>query len=474
MKLDNLGIPPLAGVCTYQEAAAIGYDVDRNVMLLKRYNYVLVCLHRTVSAHLARTPEWEVKCGLSLHLWLDAEHCAAIRNRVSEMREPPLRLDQAPDPKLEAFGEELIRAEGTAELLTGIYEVARPALIAAMRRHLEETNPLSDYVTRRMLKSMLGEQEEMEEWGGLALGALTGNERDAAQAESWRRHLLGFLEAAGGLGGEAPIPGRVPGEAEAEPALPKEQDGDRTPPSTMFRPRWDGGSYEMDAAPRRDDRFVDPHNHAAKIDDYFCDESYRPDERAAALLFKRVREMDVPEWMAPIIFKTKGKSWDYYREMSRQLWDEARHAMMGEAGLAAMGIPFYQYPISMNVSTLLNESFEPLEAHLVLWTIEQNLMKKETGKPFEWAVAAGSGNALAKLYHDYDWADEVLHAQIGRRWLQSEFPDLAAMKARGDELLKRWWSMEATVAGRSKQINWWPEFVEGRRLGNGGDTMKAR
>lgn len=38
--IDNRGIPPLAGHCTYAAACQSGYGVDRNVEILKRYNYV--------------------------------------------------------------------------------------------------------------------------------------------------------------------------------------------------------------------------------------------------------------------------------------------------------------------------------------------------------------------------------------------------------------------------------------------------
>ena len=55
------------------------------------------------------------------------------------------------------------------------------------------------------------------------------------------------------------------------------------------------------------------------------------------MLFKRLREIDVPEMMAGIITETQGKPWGYYRDMTRQLWDEARHAMMGEVGFVANG-----------------------------------------------------------------------------------------------------------------------------------------
>src|SRR5919106_478292 len=88
--IDNLGIPPLAGVCSYETATRPGLPVEQAVLRLKRLNYVGRRLHETAAAHLPRTPEWEVKCALGLHLWLDAEHSAALRARVKEMREPPL------------------------------------------------------------------------------------------------------------------------------------------------------------------------------------------------------------------------------------------------------------------------------------------------------------------------------------------------------------------------------------------------
>ena len=56
------------------------------------------------------------------------------------------------------------------------------------------------------------------------------------------------------------------------------------------------------------------------------------------MFYKRLREIDVPEMMASIITETTGKPWGYYRDMTRQLWDEARHAMMGEVGFVDLGI----------------------------------------------------------------------------------------------------------------------------------------
>lgn len=439
IEINNLGIPPLAGICTYEQACSAGYDIEINVGLLKRYNYVSTRLNQIAVAHIARVPEWEVKCALGLHMWLDAEHASMIRKRVSEMREPPLHMDKVPDERLQRLLEETIRAETTVELLTGIYRVVRPALVRALQRHLAETNPLLDHPTCRMLKLILTEEAEMLQWGRQAIEALTAAEAERQAADLWERHLQAFLQHAQGVGGNE----------EAE-------DGDRT---ELPAPRWDGSPYEMDAVPRRDARFTDSFNQSAKIDDYYREESRAEDERTYALLYKRLREMDVPEYMAPIIFNVKDKPWEYYADLSRQLWDEARHAMMGEVGLYQDGIPFYKYPLDLKTSYTANTQLDPLEAHLILLGIELSLMPKDTGKRYEWVVAKASGNELAAAIQDYDWADEVLHTQIGRRWLVPRIGSLEKIQEAVREIWPRWLELSEEKRALSPQSPWWDTFI---------------
>ncbi len=436
VEIDNLGIPPLAGICSYAAAARPGLPVEQTVLRLKRCNYVLRRLHDVGAAHLAATPEWEVKCGLSLHVWLDAEHASALQARIAEMREPPLGLDTVPDERLEAAFEELIRAGSTVELLAGSYAAARHALVTALADHLELLNPLFDHPTRRLLRTIVREQEEMLGWGRAALDALASGD-GRGEADRFATHVVAYLAAAGGVSGADAVP--------ADSELPE--------------PRWDGTPFEMDAEPRRDHRFADAFNATAKIDEYWRDESRPADERVWALAYKRLREMDVPEWIAPIIGKTRGKPWAYYNDLSRQLWDEARHAMMGEVAIVALGVPFYEFPIDWASSVSLNREFTPLEAHIVLWRIEQGLMPGSTGKRREWVVAHDHGDDLLAALQDYDWADEVLHAQIGRRWLADAYPSRAELTQIADELMERWEARLDYYAGLSTGRDWWPEFV---------------
>lgn len=352
--IDNRGIPPLAGICSYEESLKVGLSVDFSVDLLKRYNYVKKTLNQIYAAHLARTPEWEVKCAFSYHLWLDAEHCADIRKRISEMREPPLHLDKIADQNLKTLVDEAIRSKDTLEALVAIYQVIKPEIIRSIKKQLEQANPIAEQPTCRLLKIILMEEEEMVAWGEKAISALIQNEDQKEKARKWSEHLTAYLHLAGGIFGDL------------------DKESVETP-----EPRADGNEYEMDPTPKRDDRFQDNFNNAGLIDEYFQDGSRSLEERTYALLYKRLREMDVPEWMAPIIFKTKDKPWEYYVDMSRQLWDEARHAMLGEIGLYQGGVPFYKYPVDLKSSMSLNTKLEPLEAHLILWAIEQGLMPKK-------------------------------------------------------------------------------------------------
>ncbi len=167
-----MSLPTLAGLCTYQDAARPGYNVEDTVRLLVRYAWIKKRLMETGLYWLNPTPEWEVKEALSLHLYQDTEHAKLIRARVSEMRNPPPRMDVSPDPALDRFFDELWTAGDTLEKIVGLYGVLRAALLDALRTHYDRANPLVDHPTRRILRFMILEEEDAVTWGQAALAAL--------------------------------------------------------------------------------------------------------------------------------------------------------------------------------------------------------------------------------------------------------------------------------------------------------------
>ena len=113
---------------------------------------------------------------------------------------------------------------------------------------------------------------------------------------------------------------------------------------------------------------------------FLYEPSLPAEAKVLMMFYKRIREIDVPEMMASILAETPGKPWAYYHDMTRQLWDEARHAMMGEVGFASVGVDWARnVMVNFTWSLGLNTQLTAKERHAVLYFIEQGLMPK-TGK----------------------------------------------------------------------------------------------
>jgi len=233
------------------------------------------------------------------------------------------------------------------------------------------------------------------------------------------------------------------------------------PAEVLVPARWHSATAPVfDVKPRRDSRFPDPYNMGVHAEAFLYDPEMPTEPKTLMMYYKRLREIDVPEMMASIIAETNDKPWKYTVDMTRQLWDEARHAMMGEVGFVRVGIDWGRLVrVNSTWSLALNTQLTPLERHAVLYFIEQGLMPK-TGKRFEWEVGVASGDPYSALIQDYDWADEVLHARIGRDWYVKAMGNTQKATEYGDRCWSRvmidWKSYRDQ--GLTQHENWWPEL----------------
>ncbi len=438
------GLPALAGLGRLVDAVEPGLSVEESVRRLKVHHHVLRRLHQAFIAWLPSEPVYELKMAFSYHAHLCAEQVTALRGRVGEMREPPLGLEAVPHPGLGLFLDEILAAPTVAERLLGVYEVALPALHAALVRHRDACHLLADQPTRRLLRGALLDVEDLLDFGRRAIQSLVSPADREASAPG-RAVLEAALAACGGMDGTAAPSGSLP-----EPLHSREP-------------------FRFDGVPRRDGRFPDPYNMGVNAEVFLYDEEQPADARVLMLFYKRLREIDVPEVIASILAETPGKPWAYQRDMTRQLWDEARHAMMGEVGFASLGVDWPRRVMVNHTWSLgLNTQLTPKERHAVLYYIEQGLMPR-TGKRHEWEVGIRSGNALAATFQDFDWADEVLHARVGRDWYVAGMPGPHEAVEYGDRCWSRvlmGWT-EWRDSGRTTHRNWWPDAYREYCVRNG-------
>jgi hypothetical protein len=428
------GLPPLVGLMDMDAASNHGLTIAESVDRLKRIHWILRRLHNIFVSRITAMPVYELKMAFSLHAHYSAEHVLHLAGRVREMRQPPYGLDSCPHPSLDIFCDEILAAPTVPALILGLYEFAIPAVHSALEKLLRDTSRLFDHPTYRAVRFAEVELAEVEAYGEAAVRSLVSDD-DRNTLTPWSQSLQNILTHAGGLDGTSP-------QTSIEP--------NRT---FSLHP------YSYDPVPQRDERFIDPYNMGVNAEAMLFDPDVPPQPKTLMLFFKRMREIDVPEMMSSILAETQGKPWEYYRDMTRQLWDEARHAMMGEIGFASLGIDWRLIPFNFTWALGLNTMLTPLERHAVLFTIEQGLMPKKTGKEYEWEVAVASANKLSELIQDYDWADEIVHAKIGRDWLVPELGSQAEALAFGDKCWSRtlvdWakWRADKLTDHR----NWWAD-----------------
>jgi hypothetical protein len=429
------GLPPLAGLLSMREAITTGLTVAESVARLKRLHWSLRRLHQVFVSHITSMPIYELKMAFSLHVHYCAEHIGDIAARVREMRQPPYGLEVSPNASLDVFFDEILAAPVPEALLLGVYEYAVPAVIRALKHHLEDTNRLFDHPTYRICRLTLLEMQDVEQYGIEAVRCLV-TEASRSELQPWLSTLDRLLAAAGDL------------------------DGKERPTEETVARHFSKDPYKYDPVPKRDARFKDPYNMGVNAEAMLLNPDIQPLPKTIMLYFKRMREIDVPEMMASILAEAGDKPWAYYRDMTRQLWDEARHAMMGEIGFVSLGVDWSNIPFNFTWSLGLNTMLTPKERHAVLYTIEQGLMPKRTGKEYEWEVAVATSDPLTAMIQDYDWADEILHARIGRDWIVPEIGSQVEAMAYGDKawskILFDWkkWKEEGLTAHR----NWWPDI----------------
>jgi hypothetical protein len=115
--------------------------------------------------------------------------------------------------------------------------------------------------------------------------------------------------------------------------------------------------------------------------------------------------------------------WEWIRDAGRWTYDEARHMLMGKRRLETWGLPPEKTPLGGYIYEAC-AGRDPLYRLGMLGYFETKNIgrKKERARAFH-----ELGDTLSETDMEFDWADETLHAEYGRRWLK------ALLAARGEE-----------------------------------------
>jgi len=360
-----------------------GISVQSAAARLHHLSFVEKRLMFWCAAHLVGTPIRDFKLLLGRAQFLAAERCAGLRKRLQELRVPKVRIDHRPSEGLELAMDEAIHCQSSEEVALIVHRL-HADLLTTYLRYLDETNPLADAPSCDLISSQMPLLRGITE----SLHAFLQIPAD----QDPRFRVEKFFRAAGGLDGSKPISDTLPPRERSEKPFEIDRNSGRPPASTMV---WDYLKPPLE-----------------EVSDHFVH-----------MLGIRLSEINVAEGLAIVIYESKDKPWEFYHDLSRHLWDEIRHSMMGEAAIESVFgdgglIPMREY------ERVYCMEAPPLEQYATLGIeIEGGQMRYPVGKRGEWEFCRDAvNNPLMTTFQDYDWADEVLHVNLARRQLGGWFP----------------------------------------------------
>jgi hypothetical protein len=365
------------------------FSVAENARRLMRFFYFERRLAQAIGAWTLAIPEFEVKLESGRHLFYHADAAHGLRERLREQEQGLAAIDGFRDAEVDRFIEELLSAADAPELLVGLHQVAGAALATAYRHHIDDTDPVADAPTIRLLRRVLADYEPMLAWASAAIDAYITGGIDEGRLGQWRWHLSRLLTSIGGVTGADPrVEASAPLRSEAKP-------------------------FVRHTIPERDSRFITfKHTGEYNVGDgrpRFPDNSYD----YARLRFLRTQrdEVDAIEAFGTVLWDIRFQDFQAEYDLARVTWDEARHTEIGHKALQAAGYEPFELANRLTGSTCRGP-MEPAYAMAEINLFGEVGVIKTIGSLI--AQSEEKGDVLLTHVADFIRADERTHVRKGQ------------------------------------------------------------
>lgn len=377
----TLRLPPsprrLGGELTVADAA----------FRLQRFFGIHRGLMRAIAGRLMSVAELELKIELPCHLYLHAEACRALRDRLCELRggSPELSPQLA---DVSPLFQEVLAAPSTPDFVLATHGIVGRSLLEAEREYIRRTDGLCDQPSVRVLSRILQDIGPAIEYGQIVVGAFeqVGYRRD--DHRSWLSRVEAHLAAIGGVAGDQPR-GKAP-----------------LPPPPFERP----------LACARDPRMTTFHEPRSSRRDEVAEKCKDEHERERLSHLRTQRdELDAVETFANVLFDMPEAPFDFQMDLARFIWDEARHAEIGHQALARLGIDPFDVPCAV-MGINVRAPLPPDLAFAQISTFGELPMVGPMQRFVEHAYAGGDREHAMMM--DFIHSDELIHVRHGRAWLR--------------------------------------------------------
>jgi hypothetical protein len=336
--------------------------------VLTRFHYLERALALAAGGWIAGTGSLDTKAALARAVWQQTLAGDALRERVFELRYPSRFLEEGADAPLIRVYEAGIDAPDADAFQAGLVALLHD-LLTRCNDFLAATDELDDGPTARILRQMAQDTEEQ------AAALATPGARPRPGMDTWVQQLVHSLTT-------------------LEP-----------PTGTPFR---------LAEQPARDERYLASSFYWPDtiVPGYPYGEGKALQIRSAVSHLNEVWAVDTAGAILHALAPELG--WEWIRDAGRWTYDEARHMLMGKRRLDSWGLPPEKTPLGGYIYEA-GAGEDPLYRLGMLGYFET----KNIGRKRERAAAFHAmGDTTSETDMEFDWADETLHAEYGRRWLK--------------------------------------------------------
>jgi hypothetical protein len=361
--------------------------------ILTRFFSLEEALTRGVAGWIPALHRLESKAALARLVWEDALTANALRDRVFELKYPSRLLQLGADAPLAVLFRAVGNAPSAIAVVQALTELFNPALLDAYRGYLAASDLLADGPTYRFLVAAIADKASQAQ----QLQAIIDREPGpaASEQEATGQWVAALRQLLGGLGGV-----RLDGTVREHLEVPE-----------IVAP---GRAFALAEEPARDDHYhlctyywpdvVDP--------DYPYGEGLALQLRSGVSHLNEVWAVETAGAILTGLAEPLG--WEFVHDAARWLYDESRHMTMGQRRLDAWRLPREEVPLGDYIYLASRGEDVIYRMGMLGYFEAKNIGKKQVrARAFE-----EMGDRASQLDMDFDWADETLHAEYGRRWMK--------------------------------------------------------
>lgn len=344
---------------------------------------------RACAGWIASVRTLETKALLARIAWESSLSADAARARVLELRFPSRLIEPGADETLIGFFEAASRAPSVMAFLLGLRDTFLAGLREAEVAYLDSSDPVADNPSSRFLQLAVSEKNRQL----TELNEAIVHERElrgpTPSDDAWTREAALLRDRFGSFHSPSPVKGRRVANI--------------------------GTRYELPSSPARDDTYFHCSFYWPDIIDpgYGYGSGLTLQVRTAV---SHINEVWAVETAGAALFELSDElGHDFFRDAARWTWDEARHMLMGKRRFDAWQFEPADVPLGDYIYQACSKGADPIYRIAMLGYFETKNIAKKHARVQEFDAL---GDPLSEHDMEFDWADETIHAEYGRRWLK--------------------------------------------------------